>query len=246
MKEGKPNYWQGSDMVSLVVPHRFRGPARSGNGGWTAGAYAALLAPGTVEVTLRQPPPLDTPIEVDVADGTASSDIAVARLVERQLVTVPSVPADVARAAEASYAGLVDHPFAECFTCGTARAAGDGLRIFPGQVSNGVVAATWTPDESLAGEAGPDARASYPVTWAALDCPSGWAYIAEGRPAVLGRMTARVDSLPRIGVEHVVVGGFLEQQGRKVFTASTLYDDSGQAIATAEQVWIQVDPTAFN
>ena len=35
-------------MVSLVVPYLFRGPARSGNGGWTAGAYAELLAPGTV------------------------------------------------------------------------------------------------------------------------------------------------------------------------------------------------------
>jgi hypothetical protein len=246
MKEGKPNYWQGGDMVSLVVPHRFRGPARSGNGGWTAGSYAELLAPGTVEVTLKQPPPLDVPIEVTVVDGTASSEVAVARLVDKELVTVAPVPADVARAAESSYAGLVDHPFAECFTCGTGRAAGDGLRIFAGHVSSDVVAATWTPDESLAGDAGPAARASYAVTWAALDCPSGWAYIAEGRPAVLGRMTARVDALPRIGAEHVVVGRFLEQQGRKVFTASTLYDDSGQAIATAEQVWIEVDPTAFN
>ena len=237
-------------MVSLVVPRRFRGPARSGNGGWTAGAYAELLGPGTVEVTLKQPPPLDTQIEVTVVDGTASSDIADARLVERELVRVAPVPADVARGAEWSYAGLVEHPFVECFTCGTGRAAGDGLRIFAGHVSSDVVAATWTPDESVAGDfptyAGPEPRASYPVTWSALDCPSGWAYIAEGRPAVLGRMTARVDTLPRVGVEHVVVGQFLSQRGRKVFTASTLYDDSGQAIATAEQVWIEVDPKAFN
>jgi len=144
----------------------------------------------------------------------------------------------------------VDHPFPECFTCGTARAEGDGLRIFPGRITGDLVAATWTPHKSVAEDfhtyAAPEPRASYPVTWAALDCPGGWAYIAHGRPAVLGRMTARVDALPRIGVEHVVVGRWLDKQGRKVFTASTLYDDTGQAIATAEHVWIEVDPTTFN
>ena len=30
-------------MTELIVPSRFRGPAVSGNGGWTAGALAGLL-----------------------------------------------------------------------------------------------------------------------------------------------------------------------------------------------------------
>jgi len=222
-------------MVSLVVPHRFRGPARSGNGGWTAGSYAELLAAGTVEVTLKQPPPLDTPIDVTVADGTASSDIAVARLVERELVTVPSVPADVARAAEASYAGLRIHPFPTCFSCGTARE--DGLRIFPGLVRSAerLVAATWTPTE-----------VTVPITWAAMDCIGGWSTPLDERAMVLGRIAVSIDRLPEAGVEHVVTGQWLDSQGRKSFTAATLYDVSGRAIARAEHVWIAVDPAVFN
>ena len=48
--------------ATLVVPHRFRGPARSGNGGWTAGVLAAYLpGDGPVTVTLRRPPPLARP-----------------------------------------------------------------------------------------------------------------------------------------------------------------------------------------
>ena len=222
-------------MVSLVVPHRFRGPARSGNGGWTAGSYAELLAAGTVEVTLKQPPPLDTPIDVTVADGTASSDIADARLVERQLVTVPSMPADVARAAEASYAGLRSHPFPTCFSCGTARE--DGLRIFPGLVRSAerLVAATWTPTE-----------VTVPITWAAMDCIGGWSTPLDERAMVLGRIAVSIDRLPEAGVEHVVTGQWLDSQGRKSFTAATLYDVSGRAIARAEHVWIAVDPAVFN
>ncbi|HEX5862093.1 MAG TPA: hypothetical protein VFY58_09645, partial [Nocardioides sp.] len=61
-------------MRELIVPHRFRGPESSGNGGWTAGALAALVdhdVPAdhaarwpTIAVSLLKPPPLDTPLEV--------------------------------------------------------------------------------------------------------------------------------------------------------------------------------------
>ena len=56
----------------------------------------------------------------------------------------------------ASFVGLTSHPFPTCFACGTGRAEGDGLRIFPGRVADATdtpgeqprprVAATWTPD----------------------------------------------------------------------------------------------------
>ena len=84
-------------MTDLLVPARYRGPASSGNGGWTAGALAGLLdhdVPAdhaarwpTVQVTLRRPPPLDTPLPV--VDGTASDPsgevVASAEVVERDL-----------------------------------------------------------------------------------------------------------------------------------------------------------------
>ena len=62
---------------------------------------------------------------------------------------------------------------------------------------------------------------------------------------VLGRMTARVDDLPVVGEPHVVVGEDRGQDGRKTFTASTLYDADGRVVATAEHTWIAVDPELF-
>ncbi len=57
----------------LSVPHRFHGPPRSGNGGWTAGALAERLTVGdrgtAITVALRLPPPLDVPLEVVTADA---------------------------------------------------------------------------------------------------------------------------------------------------------------------------------
>ena len=130
---------------------------------------------------------------------------------------------------------------------------GDGLRIFPGPVDDldGAtrVAAVWTPHPSTAEDwhAYEDdrRRASLPVTWAALDCPGGWAADLANNPAVLGRMTARVDTLPVVGEEHVVVGHFRGSEGRKRYTAATLYDADGRVVATAEHTWITVDPAAF-
>lgn len=248
----------------LLIPARFRGPESSGNGGWTAGALAARVGASpadharswpTVEVTLRLPPPLETPLAVLVDEDTATAStadgrpVAVARRVGEELSPVGPVAYDEARAAEASYGGFRVHPFPNCFTCGPARAEGDGLRIFPGRIAEDVVAATWTPHPSVAEDyhayVDDHPRASVEVLWAALDCTGGWSGDLEGRPSVLGRITAHVFSLPVIGEPHVVVG---EQRGldrRKLFTASTLYDSSGNEVARAEHVWIAVDPSTF-
>ena len=89
-------------------------------------------------------------------------------------------------------------------------------------------------------------RAALPVTWAALDCVGGWAGDLEERLMVLARMTARVDSLPVIGEEHVVVGMGRGRDGRKTFTSSTMYDADGPHRRPArEHLWIAVDPAAF-
>ena len=62
---------------------------------------------------------------------------------------------------------------------------------------------------------------------------------------MLGRMTAQVDTLPVIGEPHVVIGGARGTDGRKTFTASTLYDSDGRVVAVAEHIWFAVDPAAF-
>ncbi|GAB3018659.1 hypothetical protein GCM10011376_00170 [Nocardioides flavus (ex Wang et al. 2016)] len=256
-------------MTDLIVPRRFCGPPDSGNGGWTAGALAALddadapadhcTAWPAIEVSLRQPPPLDTPLPVTSADGvaTASYDgapVATARRVDRALTEVEPVDPALAATAQASYPGLSFHPFPTCFACGTDREEGDGLRIFPGPVAAGPghderVAAAWTPHPSLHEDwhsyVDDQPRASVAVTWAALDCIGGWAGDLTERLMVLGRMTARLDDLPVIGEPHVAVGEPRGRDGRKTFTASTLYDAAGRVVATAEHTWIAVDPALF-
>jgi hypothetical protein len=255
-----------SPIGPMIVPRRFCGPPSSGNGGWSAGALAATLPHPddhgrswpAVTVALRQPPPLDVELPVTDEDGTHVAwyddrPVAQARFADRDPAPVAPVGADEARAAEAGYPGLRSHPFPTCFACGTDREEGDGLRIFPGEVSphdeTARAAATWTPHRSLAEdwhEYRDDVRhASLPVTWAALDCVGAWAGDMGERPMVLGTMTARIEALPVIGEEHVVIGAARGQEGRKTFTASTLYDADGRIVATAAHVWISIDPAAF-
>ncbi|MEJ7796834.1 MAG: hypothetical protein WKF50_14870 [Nocardioides sp.] len=254
-------------MSSLLVPARFRGPPSSGNGGWTAGAMAALLDRDrphdqswpAITVQLRQPPPLDVAMPVAEEDGwmVATHDdrpVARARLAEEDPAGVDPTSVDAARDAEPTYAGHTSHPFPTCFSCGVGRDEGDGLRIFPGRVADDDegrvrVAATWTPDPSLAEDwhAVRDdvSHASLPVTWAALDCVGGWAGDLTERLMVLGTMTARVDALPVIGEEHIVVGAAVGREGRKSFTAAALYDAGGRLVASATHTWVAVDPKEF-
>jgi len=257
----------------LLVPRRFCGPPSSGNGGWTAGALAALIPHDcpedrsrswpTIRVALRQPPPLDSPMTVSEDDGSTVATfggavVARATVVEDRPMTVEPVSPAEARAASATYPGHTSHPFPTCFACGTDRGEGDGLRIFPGRVadqdgpdqqSRVRVAATWSPHPSVGEDfhayADELPRASLATTWAALDCIGGWAGDLTERLMVLAGMTARVDALPVIGEQHVVVGLALGQEGRKTFTASTLYDADGRVVACAEHVWVAVDPATF-
>lgn len=227
-------------MSALVVPARFRGPARSGNGGWSAGALAALAPWPTVTIRLSAPPPLDAPMVVEQAGAALVAahdgrEVLRATEADHEPEPVAAVPLDQARDAEARYPGLVGHPFPTCFVCGTGREPGDGLRIFPGPVGAGRSAATWTPTET-----------STEIAWAAMDCPGAWAADVGERLMVLGTMTARVDRLPQVGAEHVVVGEVRGQEGRRSLTATTLYDAAGGLVGTAEHVWIAVDPEAFN
>lgn len=262
-------------MPDLIVPARYRGPASSGNGGWCAGALAAYAgdecpddharAWPAVTVSLHAPPPLDVSMPVTpAAEGgvTASYDgrpVLSARCSHEDVLDVEPVTPEEARAAQTSYAGLASHPFPSCFSCGTERAEGDGLRIFPGRVADTAaegdeparprVAATWTPHPSVAEDfhayADEHPRAGLPVTWSALDCVGGWAGDLGERLMVLAAMTTRIDSLPVIGEEHVVVGMGRGGEGRKVWTSSTLYDADGRVVGSAAHLWISVDPADF-
>jgi hypothetical protein len=233
-------------MTSVVIDPVHRGPTSSGNGGWTAGVLAAYLpGDGPVTVTLRRPPPLARPLEVRTVDERAlllDDSEVVAEAATAEAVPEPVSPVAVAeaQAAEADYAGLAAHPFPECFVCGTKRAEGDGLRLRPGPVEPGRTACTWVPHP---------AHVEPPHLWAALDCPGGWTNDLQGRPMVLGRITAVARRQPQPGERLVVVGALLDATARKSVTATTVYDTVGprigSEIGSAVHTWIQVDPRAF-
>lgn len=224
-------------MGSITIPRRWRGPNHSGNGGVTAGLLAGYVDASVVTVTLRRPPPLDQPLDVEAHDDGVvlhDGEVLVATAEPGTLAgpTPSPVPDEVAARAAASYAGLVAHPFPNCFVCGTGRP--DGLRLAPGPLGDGRVATPWRP---------PDA--STVLLWAALDCPGGWTVLAPGRPMVLGRITARLLTSPTPGESGVVVGSPTGRSGRKAFSATAAYGGDGRLIGEARAVWIQVDPVAI-
>ncbi|QOS57996.1 hypothetical protein [Thermobifida fusca] len=227
--------------TDFTIDARFNGPPTSANGGYISGRLAQYVDAPAVRVRLRQPPPLQTPMTV-----RRSPDGGVHLLRREQLVAeaapagVPQqhldpVPPAVAEQASAGYRGYRNHPFPTCFVCGPERSTGDGLRLFAGPLGGDpeadTVACAWTPPADPAG---------LPLVWAALDCPGGWSVDITGRPMLLGQMTAAVFADPRPGERHVVLGRLLGVEGRKVFTASALYDAQGTELARAEAVWIRI------
>ena len=223
---------------NIEIGGRFAGPDGSGNGGYACGRVAAFVDALAVEVTLRLPPPLDTPLtvsrengEVVVRDGEAA--VASATPAEVDL-DPPRVSREQALHATTLYTGFDEHEFPRCFVCGPLREPGDGLRIFAGGVRPGVVAAPW------------DAREVAPeIVWAAIDCPGAFAAGYPNRgTVVLGRMAARIDRLPHDGEECVVVGWNLGSDGRKLYAGTALLGADGTPCAVARQTWIEPLPAA--
>ena len=92
---------------------------------------------------------------------------------------------------------------------------------------------------------GPDGVLDLPTTWAALDCPGGWAADFTAQTMVLGRMTAEVLRRPAAG-EALVASGLLRgRDGRKFRTATALHTADGELLGRAEQVWIEIDRARF-
>ena len=222
-----------TDVETVTIDRRYRGPLRSANGGYACGLLGSRVGPGA-EVTLRLPPPLERPLTIR-RDGERllleDGDLLVAEAIAGDPGVEPPEPPDPAAAAAAAEGvGAFGPPeFAECFVCG-ARDDGSGLAIHPGAIPgrDGLVATTW-----VAHDVSPE------VVWASIDCPGAYAAGDPGRgEVVLGRMTARIDRLPEEGEPCVVVGWPLGEDGRKVFAGTALYGRDGTPLAVGRQVWI--------
>jgi hypothetical protein len=226
-------------MTAVVIPARFNGPPGSGHGGYSAGLVAAALGTSAT-VRLAAPPPLDAPMTLEDTDfgvRLLHGDTLVAEARPgRPEIDVPPAPgvAAAARASEA-YPGFGEHPFPTCFGCGTARADGDGLQIFPGPAgSDGLLAAPWTPSADLASNHGVDAV----FVWAALDCPSGFACIPPGSASVLATMTAELKAPIHPGEPYVITAWPISHDGRKHRGGAAIHDASGNLRAVADTLWI--------
>jgi hypothetical protein len=237
----------------VTIPGQFNGPLHSGNGGYVAGVLAQeVAAPGPVTSTLRIPPPLDVPLSWErdadevrlLTAGGAIVGSASPGTFAREAPACPTP--EEAAAGLAHYPGFAHHPFDHCFTCGTARDDGDGLRLFAGPVDpadTGRTATPWTPHVAFAGD---DGAIDQPTTWASLDCPGGWAADFSQHTMVLGRMTAEVARRPRAGEPCVAVGHLHMQERRKFLTGTALYTADGELLGRSEQVWILIDLANFS
>jgi hypothetical protein len=237
-------------MPGLIIPSRFCGPPGSGNGGYVCGRIAAYVN-GPATVTLRRPPPLDTPMAVEL-DGGSSVRIHHGRALIAEAASspggpAPEIPEPVSMAEARAVAGraryYADPVFPDCFVCGTGRRPGDGLRIFPGPVAGRpLCAAPWTPDPSVTGA---DGKVRPEVIWAALDCPSGIAAaeaagLGQDTAVLLGRMTASLAVLPSAGDRCRVIAWPDGREGRKLTAGSALLGPGGELLATARAVWLTV------
>lgn len=207
----------------MIIDRRYRGPDESGNGGYSCGVFARIVD-GDAEVTLRVPPPLDTPLRAengDVYDGDRL--IAEVRPATVEL-DLPRPPADVAPGDADP-----DHPFPHCFVCGPART--DGLGLVPRSYGS-LVAAPWRPAEVR-----PE------LVWAALDCPGAFAVdpdLSRG-VSVLGRLAVHIEALPEPGEELVVVGWDLGgAEGRRSYAGTALYRKD-KPLAWGRATWFSLE-----
>lgn len=231
---------------ALSIPAFFNGPPQSGNGGYTCGRVAEFVDAEVAEISLRSPPPLETPLDV-VRDGDRVSVVHGDTLValgapSDLLVDMPdAVPAaEVESAQEAGRARWSDgHPFPTCVVCGPARPDGFGIvpSALPGR--DGLFGATWTPAEASDDGQG---LVRTELVWAALDCPTSApvANFGDGPAMVLASLTARLGCPLRVGEPHTILSWALGEDGRKHWSASALYDSNGILTCASRALWIEL------
>lgn len=231
----------------LIIESRFCGMPHIANGGYVCGLVARLID-GTAEVTLRRPPPLNQPLELEQLEANkvvlrhGNVILAEARPTNIELdVPTPPTYAEAEKATKQFEAN--NHPFPTCFVCGPDRAESDGLRILPGQVSGkDFVAATWIPDTSLSDDVGKIRREFH---WAALDCPAAWAIVTlQNRFIVMGKFAAQIDNWMKPLEKYIVIGWQISITGRKIYAGTALFSESGKLFAKAKSTWIELNHPA--
>jgi hypothetical protein len=228
---------------TIKIDKIFCGWPGAGHGGYVSGLLAGYFN-GAVEVTLRNPAPLEQTLEVNFIDHNriqllhGEQIIAEAQPIEFEF-EVPQPPS-YSEAVEASKKYLESDPsITECFGCGQKRAEGEGLGIFPGQISNqNMVAAPWVPGASFANETG---HIKPEIIWAALDCPGAYALWLSGlRLVVTGKIAVHIEHHVISGEKYIVIGWPISIEGRKHYSGTALFSESGKLCARAKATFIEL------
>jgi hypothetical protein len=231
----------------VVIEGRFRGPPNSANGGYACGMVAALVEPDpAVEVTLRAPPPLDTPLSAARSDGKVQLRDGETLLAEGRSAPEPELelPAPVTlEEAEAARRGSPlheRHSFPTCFVCGPD--AAHGLEVVCGPVpgrEDELVAAPFRTVGAMAGEGG---SVRPELVWSVLDCPSGLVgmIVPDMGVSVLGRLTGLIHRPLETDRDYVAIGWPIDRDGRKTQSATAILDGDGDAVAVARATWIEL------
>ena len=233
--------------AQITINGRFHGPPGSGNGGYSCGLVGKLFD-GPAVVRLSIPPPLDTPLEVrrkGVGIEVFHQDVLVVSGRPTSVdIEVPEPPDfEAAQAASRRYRGFKSHYYPGCFVCGPERDHGDGLRIFAGPVEpsdgpKGMVAATWIPDQSMTDSSG---YVTKEFLWAVLDCPGAYAFPepAAGE-LLLGELAVSIEGNVKAGEKYILIAWEISNAGRKHFTGTALFGESGTLIARGYATWFEV------
>jgi hypothetical protein len=228
------------------IPARFNGPPDSAHGGYTCGLLAGQLGDGAVRVSLRAPPPLERDLALVRVDGRVElrdGERVVAEGAFAGLdLELPS-PVDPGVAAKASRDGCqrwaAAHATPTCFGCGPARRPGDGLRLFPGPIADGLFAVGWTPVPALASA---DGIVASEYVWAALDCPTSAPIAPPGGPmSLLAELHGSVDRPVVAGAPYAIVSWKIGVDGPRKRTAGcAIFDAEGRAVARSRALWIEL------
>lgn len=232
-------------MTTFTISPAYQGITGIAHGGYVAGLLAREI-PGTAKVTLRLPPPLDTPLSVSPVNsvvglvdpaGRTIMDAEAATLSE---VRLPVATIDAARA-RPPHPRFADHPYPDCFVCGSARNDGLGLRISAPD-EEGVGLGVWRPSGSLLGDEG---TVGSEFLWAAMDCLTVWSFAdrweePEWWPAVTGQIAVEQVAPAQADESHVVAGRLVDRQGRRVVVEGAITAANGELCARGRAVWVVI------
>ena len=227
---------------NVHVHPRYRGLPGLVLGGYSSGLLAGRLDASSARVRLRRPVPLDRDLElIESGDGAQLRDgeMLLAEAVAGELeIDVPPAPTPAeARAAAAGFPGAEHHPYCDCFACGTARAEGDGLRVFPGPLADRpILATTWTPPD-IPGTGEP---VGLELIWSAFDCAQLWALMtyepsSTGERAVTAELAGTYERPVQPGETHTLLAWSLGRRGDSLRAGAALVDADGSVRAASIQ-----------